>query len=79
VTVPLRRDVQIAVAMKNEAIAGTRPTALPKATRRFPAERTCAVDGCETKLSIYNRGDRCWAHAAMRIPRLRGRKPPPPS
>jgi hypothetical protein len=30
---------------------------------------------CDTRLSKYNRRDKCWAHADMKVPRLRGRKP----
>ena len=30
--------------------------------RRAPAGRVCADDGCETRLSIYNRSTRCWQH-----------------
>jgi hypothetical protein len=35
------------------------------------------MPGCDTKLSTYNRRDRCWLHAEMKVPRLRGRKPAP--
>jgi hypothetical protein len=33
----------------------------PRAKRRgvMPAGRICAGQGCETKLSVYNAGDRC--------------------
>ena len=33
----------------------------PRSPRRstMPAGRTCAGAGCETRLSVYNRGDRC--------------------
>jgi hypothetical protein len=37
-------------------VAGGRP--LP----RNEAIRTCATEGCETRLSAYNRDDRCWQH-----------------
>jgi hypothetical protein len=29
---------------------------------RYSADRTCARAGCSTRLSVYNGGDRCWAH-----------------
>ena len=35
----------------------------------------CDQAGCETRLSKYNRREKCWAHAEMKVPRLRGRKP----
>ena len=62
-----------------EAIRGSKPHALPRASRRYPKDRICAFEGCETRLSTYNRRDRCWAHAEMKVPRLRGRKPAPGS
>ena len=32
-------------------------------TRRYTRHRTCAEDGCETVLSVYNPDDRCALHA----------------
>ena len=57
------------------SIRGQRPQGLPRASQQFPAGRVCAHDGCETRMSKYNRRDKCWAHAEMKVPRLRGRKP----
>jgi hypothetical protein len=62
-----------------DAIRGSRPQGLPRASRRYAEGRVCAEAGCETKLSVYNRRDKCWAHAEMKVPRLRGRKPAPGS
>lgn len=60
---------------RQEAIRGERIQALPRASQTYPEGRTCASPGCGTKLSKYNRRDKCWSHADIRIPRLRGRKP----
>lgn len=60
---------------KENAIRGSRPQALPRASQKFPEGRVCAFQGCDTRLSTYNRRDKCWAHADMKVPRLRGRKP----
>jgi hypothetical protein len=60
---------------KENAIRGSRPQGLPRASQRYPEGRMCSFDGCVTKLSVYNRRDKCWAHAEMKVPRLRGRKP----
>jgi hypothetical protein len=57
------------------AIRGQRPTGLPRASQKYPEGRICAHPDCETRLSVYNRRDKCWAHAEMKVPRLRGRKP----
>ena len=61
------------------AIRGQRPVGLPRASQKFLEGRECNYPGCGTKLSVYNRRDRCWAHAEMKVPRLRGRKPAPGS
>ncbi len=60
---------------KENAIRGSRPQGLPRASQKFPEGRVCSVQGCETRLSTYNRREKCWAHADMKVPRLRGRKP----
>lgn len=61
--------------MAQNSIRGTKPQALPRASQQFPEGRICSAPGCGTKLSTYNRRERCWAHAEMKVPRLRGRKP----
>ena len=64
---------------KQFAVRGSRPQPLPRASKKFPKDRSCAQEGCKTKLSTYNKRDKCWAHAEMKVPRLRGRKPAPGS
>jgi hypothetical protein len=56
---------------------GSKPRGLLRASRRYERGRVCAAEGCDTVLSQYNRRDRCWAHAEMKIPRLRGKNSPP--
>jgi hypothetical protein len=63
------------MATSQSAIRGQKPQALPRASRQYPDGRVCAEPGCETRLSKYNRREKCWAHAEMKVPRLRGRKP----
>jgi hypothetical protein len=54
--------------VKGAAIKGvTRPS------RRFAVGRVCSKQGCETKLSQYNKTDYCHAHAPVRFPRVRGK------
>ena len=64
---------------KQDAIRGSRALALPRANKKAPEGRVCAQEGCGTRLSTYNKRDKCWAHAEMKVPRLRGRKPAPGS
>ena len=54
---------------------GTRPGRLPPPSRRSGADgRTCSEPGCETQLSKYNAGDRCWQHADATFPNYRGKR-----
>jgi len=57
------------------AIRGSKPQPIPRASQRKPEGRVCTHEGCATVLSTYNKRERCWAHAEMKVPRLRGRKP----
>lgn len=57
------------------SIQGKKPQGLPRASAQYPAGRICGHPDCETRLSTYNRRDKCWMHADMKVPRLRGRKP----
>ena len=60
---------------RESAIRGAQAKGLPRASQRYPEGRVCEQPGCETRLSRYNRRTKCWAHAEMKAPRLRGRKP----
>lgn len=53
---------------------GTRPGHLPRPSERGREGRVCAHPGCETKLSVYNRSDRCWQHANVVFPSFRGKR-----
>lgn len=44
--------------------------------RTYPPGRVCTAEGCETRLSIYNKARFCWLHtpvefAPLRTPRRR--------
>ncbi len=60
--------------MATEAMRGHHPVGLPRKSRTYAEGRVCADPGCETRISVYNRSDRCFLHAGARIPRLRGKK-----
>lgn len=60
---------------RNDAIRGSKALALPRANKKAPEGRVCDHPECDTKLSTYNKREKCWAHAEMKVPRLRGRKP----
>lgn len=50
---------------------------VPAQTRRYADGRTCAVEGCETRLSRYNPAEWCWVHETPRrfIARAERRNP----
>ncbi|MHB8329752.1 MAG: hypothetical protein ACYDD6_09045 [Acidimicrobiales bacterium] len=50
-----------------EAVAGERMVGHRRSARTFGPGRTCAQSGCITRLSIYNSGDLCAAHAAAHL------------
>lgn len=57
-------------------VAGSsRPVGTP--TRRYAPGRACALEGCPTILSTYNRGPMCDAHAEPRRYQVRGRRVEP--
>lgn len=60
---------------RTDSIRGSKVQTLPKANKTAPEGRKCLEASCTTVLSKYNKRDRCWAHAEMKVPRLRGRKP----
>lgn len=53
---------------------GEHAHALPRANRVYEAGRVCAEEGCDTRLSMYNRSKLCWQHEPLRYDVLRGRK-----
>ena len=53
-------------------LTGSRVRWRGRAPRRMAAGRVCIEPGCTTKLSTYNRRDRCFLHHPVRFPRTRG-------
>ena len=52
-----------------------RASSVGRARRRpktFGENRVCAAEGCETRLSRYNRASNCFSHAPAKFPRMRG-------
>ncbi len=62
--------------MADNVLKGRRILGTSRAPKEYTDERTCAQDGCETRLSRYNRREHCFAHAPTKFPRLRGRVVP---
>jgi hypothetical protein len=55
-------------------IKGSRAQQLPRPNRTYRGGRVCAHEGCETRLSIYNKSTYCWQHAPVRFPLVRGER-----
>ncbi|MHB8681544.1 MAG: hypothetical protein ACYDA2_05545 [Acidimicrobiales bacterium] len=47
----------------SEAVGGERLVGYRRSARTFPRNRTCAWEGCTTRLSMYNSGRLCAVHA----------------
>jgi len=56
-----------------DILRGNKITGTSRAPKAHAKDRVCASDGCETKLSQYNKRTHCFAHTPTRFPRLRGR------
>jgi hypothetical protein len=56
------------------AIRAERPQELAKPNRTYAKDRVCKEPGCQSRISMYNRNDRCWLHLGLKVPRVRGRK-----
>jgi hypothetical protein len=48
--------------MSDTRFRGAHVRELPKANRTYAPGRTCAAEGCTTRLSMYNKWDYCWQH-----------------
>lgn len=59
--------------MNDNALRGRHFGGGARAPKTYSAERRCADEECDTKLSRYNRREWCFAHAPTKYPRLRGR------
>jgi len=59
--------------MADNVMKGRRILGESRAPKARVDTKTCAMDGCSTQLSRYNRRDHCYAHAPTKFPRLRGR------
>jgi hypothetical protein len=59
-----------------DVIKGSRPERAPvaKPNRIYEAERVCTQEGCETRLSVYNKATFCWSHTPTKYPGARGER-----
>jgi hypothetical protein len=61
-------------AMAEPGYQGAHVRELPRANRTYPGGRVCAAEGCETKLSIYNKWEFCWQHEPVHTFIARGKR-----
>ena len=60
--------------MSERAVGASPISGNVRAAKAFKAGRSCREPGCNTLLSIYNKGKYCYQHEPMATPRTRGRK-----
>jgi hypothetical protein len=58
-------------------LRGATVRTLPRRNRTWTKGRTCAQEGCVTRISVYNRAKYCWVHEPVRYYVARGRKKKP--
>ncbi len=57
-----------------EYIRGSRPRQLPRPSRTYGSDRVCDQEGCEPRISTYNKSKYCWSHAPVKYPLTRGER-----
>lgn len=55
-------------------LRGSRPRELPRPNRTYGENRVCVHEGCETKLSRYNKARHCYMHTPLTFPLVRGER-----
>lgn len=55
-----------------ENVRAARPTGRRRRVKTFSDERQCAEQDCDTRISIYNPAEHCYAHSPRRFTRMRG-------
>lgn len=56
----------------NDVLKGSRVAEIPRASRTYAEGRVCDAEGCDTRLSVYNRSRHCWQHTEAKYPVVRG-------
>lgn len=60
--------------MSDTIMRGSRPRELPRPNRTYARGRVCVAEGCDTRISTYNKSDHCWTHAPQTFPLVRGQR-----
>ena len=47
---------------------------MPRPTKKYTTGRVCGQQGCETKLSVYNKWQFCWQHEPVHSYVPRGKR-----
>lgn len=65
--------------MDDLRLRGSRPRELPRPSRTYGTGRVCAHEGCDTRLSRYNKATHCFTHTPLRYPLVRGERKKKPA
>jgi hypothetical protein len=60
--------------MAEPSYRGARIREVARPNRRYAKDRVCAAEGCETRLSVYNKWQYCWQHEPVHTYVPRGKR-----
>lgn len=60
--------------MSDVVLRGARPRELPRPNQTYGKGRVCAAEGCDTRVSVYNKSPYCWTHKPLQFPLVRGER-----
>lgn len=66
-----RKDVD---DVSEQGYKGAAIRSLPRPTKKYTTGRVCGQQGCETKLSVYNKWAFCWQHEPVHSYVPRGKR-----
>lgn len=53
-------------------LRAARPNGRRRRLKTFEGGRTCQEEGCDTRISVYNASEFCYAHSPRTFTRMRG-------
>ena len=60
--------------MAEQGYRGARVSELARPNKQYSGNRVCAAEGCETRLSVYNKWQFCWQHEPVHSYVPRGKR-----
>jgi len=60
--------------VSEQGYKGAAIRSLPRPTKQYTTGRVCGREGCQTKLSVYNKWEFCWQHEPVHSYVSRGKR-----